>query len=147
MKYTTEVIVDLPRKKVVELFDSTENLFKWQPTLVDFEHLEGNPGTKGAKSKLSYDERGRTMEMIETIIEMNLPNEMISVYESKGVYNYNVSKFVEEGSEKTRWIMETEFKFSGFMKLFGFFMRGAFPKETLSSMNKFKEFAEKETKK
>ena len=30
MKYTTEIIIDLPRSKVIELFDSTENMYKWQ---------------------------------------------------------------------------------------------------------------------
>jgi hypothetical protein len=42
----------------------------------------------------------------------------------------------------TRWVMENEFRFTGWMVLMGIFMRGAFPKQTLKDMNRFKAFAE-----
>lgn len=141
MKYECEITIDLPREKVIELFDSTENLYKWQPTLQNFEHVSGTPGQPGAKSRLVYLERGRNMEMIETITSRNLPDEFSGTYETKGVKNWLTNHFYAENG-KTRWVMETEFKFSGFMKLMAIFMRGAFPKQTLSSMNSFKEFAE-----
>ena len=54
MKYSNEIIINLPVSRVVELFDSIENLYKWQPELVSFEHLSGEPGMAGAKSKLLY---------------------------------------------------------------------------------------------
>lgn len=145
MKYTVEVIIDLPRDKVIELFDSTENMYNWQPTLKSHKQLSGDPGKKDAKMKLVYNERGKDMEMIETIIEQNLPEKMVTAYEAKGVYNVNINNFVEE-ADKTRWIMEADFKFKGFMRVMAFFMRGAFPKSTLASMNMFKDFAEKEPK-
>ena len=56
MKYTTEVEINLPRAKVIELFDNPENLNKWQTGLVSFEHTEGEPGKEGAKSQLKYRE-------------------------------------------------------------------------------------------
>jgi hypothetical protein len=33
MKYTSEVTIGLPRERVIELFDSSENLSRWQPDL------------------------------------------------------------------------------------------------------------------
>ena len=44
--------------------------------------------------------------------------------------------------DKTRWVMETEFKFSGMMRVMALFMRGAFPKQTRKMMDNFKQFAE-----
>ena len=41
-----------------------------------------------------------------------------------------------------RRVMENDFKFSGLMVLMGIFMRGAFPKQTIKDMTRFKEFAE-----
>jgi hypothetical protein len=35
MEYESEIVVDLPRERVVELFDSAENLFEWQAGLND----------------------------------------------------------------------------------------------------------------
>lgn len=142
MKYTCEVMIDLPRHRVIELFDSQENLSKWQPGLQSFEHLSGDPGQPGAQSRLIYDENGRRIEMVETILARNLPEEFSATYEAKGVWNSSAHYFHEAGPERTRWVMDNEFKFSGWMSLMGIFMRGAFPKQTMTEMNRFKEFAE-----
>ena len=142
MKYTSEITIDLPRRRVIELFDSSENLAKWQPGLQSFDFISGEEGKAGAISKLVYDEGGRRVEMIETIINSDFPDAFSATYEAKGVMNWVSNRFYEEGPERTRWVMENEFKFSGLMVLMGIFMRGTFPKQTVKDMNRFKEFAE-----
>ena len=67
MKYHVEIEINRPINQVISLFDSFENLKKWQPGLQSFEHMEGTPGKIGAKTRLIYDERGKAVEMIETI--------------------------------------------------------------------------------
>ena len=96
----------------------------------------------GSKSQLVYDMNGRRVEMIETILKSDFPDEFSATYEAKGVMNWVYNRFYDEVPEKTRWELETEFKFSGMMRLMGVFMRSSFPKETLDGMNRFKEFAE-----
>ena len=64
MQYSVDIIIPAPRKKVIDLFDSSDNLKKWQPGLQSFTHLEGEPGKKGAKSKLLYLDRGKDVEII-----------------------------------------------------------------------------------
>ena len=49
--YTVAIEIDLPRDRVIELFDNPDNLFKWQTGLQSFDHLSGEPGQPGAKSK------------------------------------------------------------------------------------------------
>ena len=142
MKYSVEVTIDLPRSRVIELFDSAENLVKWQSGLVQFEPVSGEPGQPGAVSRLVYDERGRRVEMTETITVRNLPDEFSGIYEAKGVRNWVSNRFYEENSDRTRWVLETEFKFSGLMAIMSLFMRGSFVKQTLDDMNRFKAFAE-----
>lgn len=142
MKYTVDLLIDLPRVKVIELFDNPELMPKWQPDLVSFEPLSGDPGQPGAKSKLHYKMGKREVEMIETITENTLPEALTATYETKGVYNIISNKFVITSEQQTRWVSENEFQFSGFMKLIGFFMKSAFPKQTLKFMNQFKTFAE-----
>lgn len=89
MKYVLEITIDAPRQQVVELFDNSENLFEWQDGLKSFEHLEGEPGTVGAKSRIIYDVtgKGKLVEMIETITHKNLPDEFFATFESDGVWN------------------------------------------------------------
>ena len=61
MKYTVEIIINLSRARVIELFDSVENMYKWQPGLISFEHKSGKAG---AKSRLQYKTGSREIEMI-----------------------------------------------------------------------------------
>ncbi len=144
MKYRCELKINLPRERVVELFDSTENLKKWQPGLISFEHIEGTPGEVGAKSKLKYKMGKKEVEMIETITSKNLPDEFSGTYEAKGVFNIVKNYFEPVGEDKTKYITEQEFQLSGFMKIIGFLMPGAFKKETMKYMKLFKEFCENE---
>ena len=142
MRYTTEVTIDLPRARVIELFDNPDNMAKWQKGFKSMETIEGEAGTAGAKSRLLYDENGREVEMIETIIRSDLPDEISFVFEAKHVRNQNENRFHETGDGTTRWVQDNEFRSTGLMALMAIFIRGAFPKQTLKDMNRFKAFAE-----
>ena len=144
MKYTTEIEINLPREKVIELFDNTENLKKWQEGLISFENFEGEPGQVGAKSNLKYKMGKREIEMVETITKRDFPDEFFGTYETKGVWNEVKNYFTEEGDDLTKWRLDTEFKGSGMMKIMMFLAPGMFKKQTLKSMNDFKNFAENE---
>ena len=143
MKYEVEIELNLPRNKVIELFDSTENLYKWQPELISFTHQSGSPGQVGAKSKLRYKMGRREIDMIETITLRELPNRFDGTYEAKGVYNIVKNQFIDNGNS-TLWKVEQEFQFSGFMAIMSLFMRGAFKKQSMLYLTRFKAFAEGE---
>lgn len=142
MKYNVEITINLPRTKVIELFDSTDNLKKWQPGLISFDHVSGTPGEVGAKSKLHYRMGKRDIEMIETITVKNLPDEFSGTYEAKGVWNEVKNFFYEVDEQTTKWVSENEFRCSGFMKIFILLMPGSFKKETQKYLEQFKVFAE-----
>ena len=142
MKYTVEIVIDLNIDHVTQLFDSSEDLKKWQSELVSFEHLTGRPGQPGAKSKLVYQMGKQQIEMIETITLRNLPFEFHSSYEANGVFNTIKNRFEYLEFSKTKWTSENEFQFSGMLKLTSFFTKSSFPKQTLKFMQQFKEYAE-----
>lgn len=142
MKYNVELDIDLPVSQVIQLFDSTENMYKWMEGLQSFEALEGTPGEVGAKSKMLFKTGKREIEMVETITAKNLPQEFSATYEAGSVWNLVQNKFQPKGENQTRYISVQEFRFKGFMKLMGMLMPGAFKKQTLSHMNDFKAFAE-----
>lgn len=142
MKHTCEIEIEKPIDEVIRLFDEPDNLPKWIPGLLSFEHISGDPGHPGAKSKLKFEKNGRELEMIETVTVRDLPREFSGTYEALGVFNTVTNSFVEiDGG--TRWIAENEFRFSSFFtRLMGFFMPGAFRKQTLANQKAFKKFAE-----
>ena len=119
MKYESELIINLPRERVIELFDDPGNLPKWQKSLRSFEHVSGEPGQPGAISRLIYDMDGRDIEMTETIIGRSPPDEFSGLFEAEGVWNSLTNHFYEDGPGKTRWVLDSEFKFSGLWQ-FGF---------------------------
>ena len=143
MKYEFEIEINLARNKVIELFDNPENLQKWQPGFISFDHLEGVKGQPGAKSKIKYKMGKRDIEMIETIINNNLPDTFLVTYETGGMWNKVENYFSEISSDKTRRKTVNEFKAAGFTKIFIWLMPGAFKKQTLQYMKLFKEFCEK----
>ena len=142
MKYTTEILIDLPRDEFIKKLEDPENMKHWQKGLVSYEQLSKNPGQEGAQMGLKYKMGNREMDLIETIIKKNLPEEMHATYDAKGVHNLQKNYYRDEDG-KTRWITESDFQFSGFgMKLMGLLMPGAFKKQTLIYMQDFKKFAE-----
>ena len=142
MHYTCEIDIDKPRDEVVNLFDNPDNMKYWQKGLVSYEHLTGEPGKQGAESIMKYDMGKTKMELIETITYNHLPDEFHANYTTKGVVNIQKNYF-KEIDGKTRWVSDAEFKFSGFMKLMGFFMgKKQFQKQTMSYMEDFKAYAE-----
>jgi hypothetical protein len=143
MKYSNEVEINQPLQKVIELFDNPANMPHWQPGFISMEHISGEAGQPGAKSRLKYKMGKRDVEMIETITQRNLPHEFHGTYEAKGVYNVQKNYFTPLGDNKTKWVSESEFKFSGMMKLFGWLMPGVFKKQSQKYLDLFKEFAEK----
>ena len=145
MKYTVSVDINKPLDRVIELFDNPANMPKWMEGLESFEHILGTPGQPGAQMQLVYLMGKRRIEMIETVISRNLPEEFTGSYEAPGVYNIVKNKFEAIDESSTRYTTEQEFQFKSFMmKVMGFFMPGAFKKQSLKYLNSFKAFVEKE---
>lgn len=142
MKYKTEIEINKPIQSVISLFDNADNMGKWMEGLQSFEHLSGTAGQVGAKSKLVFQMGKRKVEMIETILTRNLPEEFSGTYELDGIYNIIKNRFVKISENKTKYITENEFQFKGFMKFIAFLLPGIFKKQSLKHLEAFKKFAE-----
>lgn len=144
MNYQNEVIINVPREKVVALFEAPENSAKWQPGFISMELIKGEAGTVGSQHRMLYKMGKRDIEMIETITKNDLPDVFSGTYTAKNVFNAIDNHFEDRGDGTTRYWTENEFKMSGIMKVFGWIMPGAFKKQSQKYLVLFKEFAEKE---
>ncbi len=142
MEYTLDIEIELPRNEVVKKMDNEENLKHWQKGFVSIEHLSGEKGKTGTTSKLTYKMGKKEFEMIETITMLDLPDAIHLTFDAKNVYNIQENYFEELPNGNTKWISKNEFRFTGFMKVMGFLMPGAFKKQSLAYMKDFKAFAE-----
>ncbi len=144
MEYTTEIEINLPVDRVVELFENPDNLKKWQPTLLSRTLIEGEEGKVGTKAQLVY-KRGKKGQMLmtETVLEHNLPTAFTATYEAGGVFNQQKNTFIDLGNGTTKWQSATEFRFAGMMKLVALLLgKKGFQKETMKFHQLFKDFAE-----
>ncbi|MCW5517353.1 SRPBCC family protein [Muriicola sp. Z0-33] len=143
MKYTTEIIVDVPLDEFITKLDNPENMKYWQKGLVGYKSLSGKQGSEGAKMELQYKMGRRQLVLVETIIKNNFPYEFHATYDAKGVHNIQKNTFKAIDAHSTKWISESEFQFSGIMmKIMGFIMPGAFKKQSMEYLQDFKAFAE-----
>ncbi|MBP2413211.1 hypothetical protein JOF48_002010 [Arthrobacter stackebrandtii] len=145
MEYTQDIVVNVPRERFIELFDNPDLMPEWMEGLLRFEPLTGVPGQEGATSRLTY-RRGRgTLEMVETITRRQLPEHFDGVYEAKGVHNISNNQFIDIDGISTRWVAHNIFEMTGFMKIVGLLFGSMFRKQTLETMQAFKDFAENRT--
>ena len=142
MKYGIEITINKNRDEVWKNFDNVENLYKWMPTLKEFKHESGEAGQPGAKSRLRFLEGKRDIEMIETIVKRNKPEEFSGTYEMKGTRNLVENRFSDLGENKTKWQLASEFEFNGIYKIMSPFFKSIIVKRTKSDMNRFKDLVE-----
>lgn len=143
MKFRLETIINKPRAEVWKLFDNSENIHKWQPTLTKHELTSGASGQPGAVAKLTYEEGGREFSLVEKIIHRAEPDELDSIFESIYADNIVQNKFIEQGKDQTLWIVETEYTFKTLlMKVMGNVLKKNYVKRTQREMERFKETAE-----
>ncbi len=144
MEYSREIIINRSKEDCIRLISNPENMQKWQPTMTGYEFLEGEFGKPGSKMRMDYLHGKRKMSMVETIIKID-GGLFEATYEAPGVYNHMKSNFESIDENTSKWTTHQNFKFTSLMmKIIGFFMKGAFPKETEKIQKNFKEFAESE---
>ncbi|APG58925.1 SRPBCC family protein [Christiangramia salexigens] len=141
MKYQQKITINLPREEVIRKFSDPANFKHWQKGFISMKQINGELGAVGSQNLLNYKMGKREIEMTETILKNDLPAEFNATYEAKGVYNIQGNKFSEHNGN-TEWVTDTEFQFSGFMKMIGFLMPGTFKKQSYQFMKDFKAFAE-----
>ncbi|MGE5356149.1 MAG: SRPBCC family protein [Deltaproteobacteria bacterium] len=146
MKYSIDITINRPINEVIETFKNPDEMKNWMKGLVSFEPLDDNFGNPGSKSLLVFQSGKRKLKMMETVLVNNLPHEFTASYKAKNVFNIVGNSFEEIGPEKTKYITNQEFKFTGLMKIAYFFMKPAFKKQSYKFLHDFKEYVEKNKK-
>ena len=142
MKYTTQIDIDLPLKKVIAIFEDSSKLSCWQRGLQSTKLIHGKNGEVGTKRKLKINLEGQRITMFETIVDKKLPHYWHGLYTGKGFTSIQKNYFNEIEQGKTHWKCESEFKFTGFMVLISKILPDIFKKRSNVVMKDFKAFAE-----
>ncbi len=153
MKYTVSIEIALPREEVAQLLADPAHLPKWLRGLVQHEPLRGEHGHVGTESRVVLQMGQQKFAGIETITRREpadlrgIPHGSVVHFERElvggGMWSATRDRLTEVGPDTTRWVSESEYRFSGLlMRLVGLLMPGAFRKQLLQHMQDFKAFAE-----
>ena len=143
MRYETDVVIDLPRERVVALVMDPALVPLWQKECVRRVLLDGEHGRPGSKTEVVTQMNGREMTMIETITCNDLPNGFSETYETAGVWNGIDHHFEALDEHRTQWRTVNEFRCSGLMMKFMMLVApGMFKRQTQTFLNNFKAWAE-----
>jgi hypothetical protein len=144
MKFTGSVEINQPLQMVADLFADPDNLAEYQDGFVRRELVSGSEGEDGAVSKLYYTNRGREMELTETIVANRLPNSLEAHYHHQHMDNTLRTTFTAIDESRTRYQTEGEYlAFRGLVpRLMARLFPGMFAKQAQKWLDNFKTFAE-----
>ncbi len=139
-KVTTTI--NAPVQKVWEILMNPDNLQHWLTGFVSAEHLTGKVGEAGSTSKLVFLERGKEMEIIETVLQVIQQQQFSSTMEHKSFKTETDIRLISFGS-RTELIQTVEFLPRGFfMKLLVPAIKGAMKKRMANELFSLKNFIE-----
>lgn len=146
MKFIGSVEVNRPLGMVSDLWANPDNLGEFQEGFVRKELVSGNEGEDGAVSKMFYSNRGREMELTETVVANHLPETFEAHYHHSHMDNTLKTTFTALSENVTRYEAEGEYlAFRGFVpRLMARLFPGVFARQAQKWMDNFKEFAERQ---
>src|SRR5690242_16808112 len=145
VQFKVSVEINKPVKDVFELFLDKSKFKYWKKDFNGYEHVNGTLGQVGAITKLFY----KRQTMVERIVKINVPTEIIAEYEHQqggktNMYHTVTNRFIALAENKTRIEVETEItKMIGwFFKMIITLMAGAGKKYAQTQLNQLKVYAE-----
>lgn len=143
MKIISRVAIDTPVKKVWDFFDNPDNMHLWLTGFKRFEPLSGKQGEVGATAKHVYEDRGRTIEMIEEITRKDMYRRFHGTLKHSSMTSLIETEFIDVNGTRTEMIATVDVTFHSFLfKLMSPLMKGAFQKRQDGDFVKFKSCVE-----
>ena len=146
MKFTCSVTIQKPLQEVADYFANPAYLGEYQESFQKKELVSGEMGQEGAISKIFYADGKRKMELTETILKNDLPNEFIGQYHHKHMDNTMKCKFIALDDNHTRYEYEYEYTRIDWVmpRLMSILFPGMYKKPAQKWLRQFKEFVEKQ---
>jgi len=135
---TIDIKADI--KTIITAFFNTEDMKHYQDGFISKTLISGVEGEKGAKSKLVFEK----LELIETIINNNLPDEFLALYVHKFTTNTMKVNFKTLPNGEIRYTSIVEYtELRGFMiKVLAKFFPSMFKKQIDKWLKQFKTHVE-----
>jgi len=136
------ITINSPVEKVWALLMNPDNLQHWLTGFVSAEHLTGKIGEAGSTSKLKFLERGKEMEVTETVLQVTQQQQYTFTMTHK-TFEVETDIRLISFIHRTEVIQTVQFFAKGFfMKLLVPFIKGAMKKRMANELFRLKNFIE-----
>jgi len=144
MQFTCAVTINAPNEKVAAYFSNPKYLKEYQDGFLRKELIFGEQGQVNCISKMYYKQGKREMELTETILKNDLPNEFIAQYHHTFTDNTMSSTFTTLSENETGYDAEIHYTaFRGFIvKVMLYIASNFFKKQSQKWLLNFKLFVE-----
>ena len=142
MKIKLSIDIGAERERVWSAFDDTGNLHRWQPALQSFHCESGTPNHPGAVSTYRYTEKGKTVDVTETITERREQHFIAACYDARHGTTTTVNHFEARDGGGTRWTMHARFRFRGLARFISPFFKSPICRRLEDDMQRFKLMVE-----
>lgn len=136
------ITINQPVETVWNKLMNPDNLKFWLTGFISAEHVSGEYGKTGAISKLKFKERGKEMEITETVTSIK-SNQQYSFTMTSTAFNAETDIRLISFGNRTEMIQTVQFfPKQFFMKLFMPLVKGAMKKRMENELIRFKNFVE-----
>ncbi len=144
MYFECSIDINMPIDQVVKAWKDDDLKPSWQDGFLGMQIISGERYEVGGQSRIFYKHGKSEMELIETVLENNLPYLFKGLYEHEHMDNYMTVRFEELEDGKTKYRIEIDyFKFKSLMpKMMALVMPKFFKKPVEKWMLQFKQIVE-----
>lgn len=136
------ITINQPVETVWDKLMNPDNLKFWLTGFVSVEHISGEIGKTGSVSKLKFLERGKEMEVTETVVSV-IPNQHYTFNMTSTAFNADTDIRLISFGNRTEMIQTVQFfPKQFFMKLIMPLIKGAMKKRMENELIRFKNLVE-----
>lgn len=143
IKYEAQVTVNRPLHETFMLFNDPRQISEWIPEVKKMEIVEAKPGMVGTKIKMTIENEGQKIQMMETITAYEENNRVAFEFEAGGMLKTNDMAFTGDSVSTTihaNYLCKGSNPF--YRSLFSFF-KSKFIEIDNKYLQQFKAFAER----
>lgn len=143
-QYQVETKINRPIEEVFQLFNNHNRLSEWLLEVKSFEAIVETPEKIGSEYKITVDNEGKVVELIEKLTNYK-ENELVEIeFEAEWMHKYNHYSFSKSGSGTEILAKHSVEGTNPFAKSMFLFFTKTFQKIDATNLERFKVFAEKQ---
>ena len=140
----TRFVIDRPKDHVWKKFEDESKMSEWLKGFKSIETIEGKPRTVGSKHRVTFEQDGQVIEMIETMTAYEEGRRFALTLENEVMYSEVDVSLVDKGLS-TEVVQKEKFRGQNlFWHSLFYWLKSSFVEQSKENMANFKKYAEKE---